>query len=107
MHLICNQEIGGSIPSEGTKYMTLVQQLVELAQEIESEDPIDWGMLSVNENDAYAMIATSVLENYLNTDADSRDIMMLATVVKLTVENFVLNLKLLKGNHVSSQNQSE
>ena len=77
--------------------MTLVQQLVELAQEIESEDPIDWGMLSINEHDAYGMIATSVLENYLNTDANSRDIMMLATVVKLTVENFVLNFKLLKN----------
>lgn len=75
----------------------IVQQLVELAKEIESEDPIDWGMLSVNEHDAYGMIATSVLENYLKTDADSRDIMMLATVVKLTVENFVLNLKLLKN----------
>jgi len=83
--------------------MTLLEQLVELAQEIESEDPIDWGMLSVNESDAYRMIATSVLENYLNTDADSRDIMMLSTIVKLTVENFVLNLKL----YVSSQNQSE
>jgi len=83
--------------------MTLIEQLVELAQEIESEDPIDWGMLSVNESDAYRMIATSVLENYLNTDADSRDIMMLSTIVKLTVENFVLNLKL----YVSSQNQSE
>lgn len=83
--------------------MTLIEQLVELAQEIESEDPIDWGMLSVNESDAYKMIATSVLENYLNTDADSRDIMMLSTIVKLTVENFVLNLKL----YVSSQNQSE
>jgi len=77
--------------------MTLLEQLVELAQEIESEDPIDWGMLSVNESDAYRMIATSVLENYLNTDADSRDIMMLSTIVKLTVENFVLNLKLLKN----------
>jgi hypothetical protein len=83
--------------------MTLIEQLVELAQEVESEDPIDWGMLSVNESDAYRMIATSVLENYLNTDADSRDIMMLSTIVKLTVENFALNLKL----HVSSQNQSE
>ena len=76
--------------------VTLVEQLVELAQEIESEDPIDWGMLSISEHDAYSTIACSVLENYLKTDADSRDMMMLATVVKLTVENFVLNLKLLK-----------
>ena len=76
--------------------MNLVEQLVELAQEIESEDPIDWGMLSISEHDAYVTIASGVLENYLKTDVDSRDMMMLATVVKLTVENFVLNLKLLK-----------
>jgi len=53
-------------------------------------------MLSISENDAYVTIASGVLENYLKTDVDSRDMMMLATVVKLTVENFVLNLKLLK-----------
>jgi hypothetical protein len=80
-----------------TLKLTLVEQLVEIAQQIENEDPIDWGMLSVDEKSAYTMLASSVLENYLMTDKDLRDMMLLATVVKLTVENFVLNLKLLKA----------
>ncbi len=76
--------------------MTLTEQLAILAQEIEMSDPIDWGMLSIKEDDAYKLIAASVLDNYLLTDKENRDILMLATVVKLVVENFVLNLKMLK-----------
>ena len=71
-----------------------VEQLVEIAEAVELGDPIDWGMLSVNEHDAYLLIAHGVLENYKTTDPADRDIMLLASAVKLTVENFVLNLKL-------------
>lgn len=74
--------------------MTLIDQLVAIAQEIEVTDPIDWGMLSISEEEAYRMIASSILESYLAGDADKRDMILLATVVKVTVENFVLNLKL-------------
>lgn len=74
--------------------MTLVDQLVSIAQEIEVTDPIDWGMLSISEEAAYRMIATSILDGYLADDADKREMILLATVVKLAVENFVLNLKL-------------
>lgn len=76
--------------------MTLVEQIVELAKEIEHEDPIDWGMLNIDENEAFMMLAPSVLENYLLLDKDSRDIMMLSMVLKLTVENFALNVKLIQ-----------
>jgi len=76
--------------------MNLVEQLIELAEAVESSDPIDWGMLSISERDAYNLIAPTILENYLASDADSRDMMLLAITVKLTVENFVLNLKLLQ-----------
>lgn len=76
--------------------MSLTKQLVELAKEIDSVDPIDWSTLEISEDNAYALIADGVLENYLSTDADCRDMMLLAVVVKLTVENFVLNLKLLQ-----------
>jgi hypothetical protein len=76
--------------------MTLVEQIVELAKEIEHEDPIDWGMLNIDENEAFMMLAPSVLENYLLLDKDSRDIMMLSMVLKLTVENFALNVKLMQ-----------
>lgn len=73
--------------------MNLVDQIVELAEAIETTDPIDWGMLNISEHDAYVLMATGVLDNYLNTDKDQRDMMLLATVVKLVVENFVLNLR--------------
>jgi hypothetical protein len=76
--------------------MTFVEQIIELAKEIEHEDPIDWGMLNIDEDEAFKLIAPSVLTNYLLLDKDSRDIMMLSTIVKLTVENFALNVKLMQ-----------
>lgn len=68
-----------------------VEQLVELAMEVESVDPIDWGMLSISEEESYRLIATSILEH---KDIDKN--ILLAIITKLTVENMVLNLKLLK-----------
>jgi hypothetical protein len=73
--------------------MTNVDLLVDLAQQVETNDPIDWGMLSVDEQTAYRLIATSILEQF----GDDKDrITLLATITKLVVENFVLNLKLLQ-----------
>jgi hypothetical protein len=63
--------------------------LAELAQEAEVTDPIDWGMLNIDEKDAYRLIALHVSEL-------PDDILILkATLTKLMVENFVLNLKLM------------
>lgn len=70
--------------------MINVDQLVELAKEVESEDPIDWGMLAIDEEAAYRLIATHVIELYNTND----QLTMLASITKLIVENFVLNLKL-------------
>ena len=75
-----------------------VTDILDLVKEIESEDPIDWGMLAVDENMATEMIATGLLEQYNTTWADmapdERTTIMLATITKLVVENFTLNLKL-------------
>jgi hypothetical protein len=70
--------------------MISVEHLVELAKEAESEDPIDWGMLAISEDDAYRLIASHVIELYNTND----QLTMLASITKLIVENFVLNLKL-------------
>lgn len=70
--------------------MISVEHLVELAKEVEMEDPIDWGMLSIDEDTAYRIIASQVLEIYNTND----QLTMLASITKLIVENFVLNLKL-------------
>ena len=66
-----------------------VKLLVELAKEGAIMDPIDWGELNITEDQAYVMMATHVLEMERNHLTDA------AIIVKLLVENFVLNLKLL------------
>jgi|TARA_B110000977_G_scaffold165365_1_gene212479 hypothetical protein len=66
-----------------------IRNLVILAKEGEVVDPIDWGNLSVTEDQAYIMMATHVLEMERNHLTDG------AIIVKLLVENFVLNLKLM------------
>jgi hypothetical protein len=75
-----------------------VSDILDLVKDIDSEDPIDWGMLAVDENIATEIIATGLLEQYNTTwadmDPDERTIIMLATITKLVVENFTLNLKL-------------
>jgi hypothetical protein len=59
--------------------------------EVEMEDPIDWGMLAVSEHDAYELMAAHVLE------MNNNDLTNKAIIVKLLVENFVLNLKLMES----------
>lgn len=70
--------------------MNEVELLAELAMAVESADPIDWGMLSISERDAFLLMASSVIER--NDDALTNK----AVIVKLLVENFVLNLRLME-----------
>ena len=66
-----------------------IKLLVDLAMEVSVEDPIDWSNLNISEEQAYVMMAASVLEMGNDQLTDK------AIIVKLLVENFVLNLKLL------------
>jgi hypothetical protein len=63
--------------------------IAELAQETETVDPIDWGELNISEAEAFNLMAMHVAEME-NDDLTNR-----AIIVKLLVENFVLNLKLI------------
>ena len=76
--------------------MLTQQQLIELALEVESQDPIDWSGLSVTSEQVYSLLSLSVLEYSKNADPKLLPAILLATVLKLTAENFVLNLKLLE-----------
>ena len=72
-----------------------VEHIASLAREVEAEDPIDWGMLAISEDDAYHLMASNIVETMAAKygQPEFKDV-MLATIVKLVVENFVLNLKL-------------
>lgn len=76
-----------------------VEDLIELVKEIESEDPIDFGMLNISEDDALRLIALDVLGMFGNPQTSTdKEMIMLATVTKLVLENFVLNLRLHQRN---------
>jgi hypothetical protein len=73
-----------------------VKQLAELAQESEISDPIDWGLLAIKEETAYRLMASDVIDYFesLSDDEDqTKEYIMMATITKLLVENFVLNVK--------------
>ena len=65
------------------------QILKELALEAELVDPIDWGGLAISEEQAFNLMAMHVAE------MDNNHLTLKAVCVKLMVENFVLNLKLM------------
>lgn len=69
----------------------------QLAREVEITDPIEWGELLISEDAAYNMMALSVMEMVQKLEKDDhnkREIVLMASLTKLLVENFVLNLKL-------------
>lgn len=73
----------------------------ELIREIELADPIDWGMLDISEDDATRLIASSVVEHYEENirpmSERERDYIVVSSIAKLTLENFVLNVKLARA----------
>jgi hypothetical protein len=75
------------------------EELAELAQEVEVTDPIEWGSLNVGEDVAYQLMALNVLKQFRQIPPDQQLTVALASVTKLLVENFVLNLR-LGGNDV-------
>ncbi len=73
---------------------TTIAQLAEIAMEGEMTNPIEWGELAVEEKQAYQMMASQVFEQMEGCPEDQRAVVAMATMTKLLVENFVLNLRL-------------
>lgn len=70
------------------------KELADLAREVETGDPIDWGMLLVKEEEVYISIADDVISMMKTYNPADREFIAMAACTKLIVENFVLNLKL-------------
>lgn len=70
-----------------------VEELIALTKDVESQDPIDWGMLNIDEDEALKLIAMDVLDMFKGYETCSeRETIMLVTVTKLILENFALQL---------------
>lgn len=70
------------------------EQIIELAKEVELTDAIDWEDLPLNKDQIYQIVGSQAYELYNNfSQTDDGEAILMATVTKLLVENFVLNLK--------------
>ena len=71
-----------------------VALLIDLANQMEIQDNIDWRLLNIKEADAYELMANSVVDQFNSVNPEYHHTVMMATIVKLLVENFVLNLRI-------------
>jgi ABC-type proline/glycine betaine transport system substrate-binding protein len=70
----------------------IVSLIVDLAMEVGKEDDIDFGMLEIDEESAYTLMASNVLEKY--SSIKNNELVMLGTITHLLVHNFILNVKI-------------
>jgi hypothetical protein len=70
--------------------------LVDIAQDVEGQDAVDWGRLAMGKEEAYKMVGASILEMFDKSEYTFDDkVVIMSTITKLTVENMLLNIKLL------------
>jgi hypothetical protein len=72
-----------------------VAQLASLAMEIESDASINWSALTVDKEQAFALMSKNVYDQFTGIEnQDEAAIVALATIVKLLVENLALKAQL-------------
>lgn len=71
-----------------------VKQLADLAKEAGIADPIDWGQLNTTEDYVFELMASNTLEQFNSLPQEQQLTVAMATITKLLVENFVLNVKI-------------
>jgi hypothetical protein len=69
-----------------------LSQIIELAR-IADPEPLDFGMIEIDEETVYKRIALATLDSFNKTEEPSRDIVFLAAVINLHVRNYVLNME--------------
>lgn len=67
-----------------------IEQLIDLAKHAEYKNPIEWGELPVDENQIYTAFAKAMYAAYINSDHATKDLVLLASLVKIQTENFAL-----------------
>jgi hypothetical protein len=88
--------------TEPTPALTLDHRtLAALAREVEDGDPIAWGDTALDRDTVYDLIASQIGEIFRGYETaglptERQLVIALATVVKLTVENFVLHQRLMR-----------
>jgi hypothetical protein len=73
-----------------------LDELIDIAFAVEEGDPIDWSVFKDGREQTMRMIGASILEQFdKDTYTDQDRLIVMATITKLVVENFILHSKLL------------
>lgn len=73
-----------------------IRKIAALAKQSDSTLKIDWSQLEITEDQAFVMMASNVIEQLESVPDEHLIMVCQATMTKLLVENFALNLK-IKG----------
>jgi hypothetical protein len=79
-----------------------IDTIVDLAFAVEEGDPIDWGLFKEGKEQSMKMVAASIIEQFdkeVYTDDDR--LIIMSTITKLVVENFILHARLRKQEQSS------
>lgn len=84
--------------------------LYELLVEVEKEDPVDFSGLPFDADDLRRLACLNVaetMEHWASAAAEERELIMAATVVRLVLENLVMNTRIaiLNQDETASPNK--
>ena len=71
----------------------LLEEIVELAKEVEQEDKIDISKILIDRDSAYKVIGLGLIEHYESTPDEYKHKMLLATATHLVFENMILHMQ--------------
>lgn len=72
-----------------------LDDIITLAKDVELGDGIDWTDINADRDKIYQIIGSQVYDYYHQANtAEDGEAIMLATITKLVVENFILNIRL-------------
>jgi hypothetical protein len=86
------------------------QELEQLMQEVEREDPIDFADLPFDEKDLRGIVASHLCEMADAMESfseEDRRLTLLAVAAKLVLENLVLHVQLLRRHGLPLNEQTE
>lgn len=72
---------------------TTLDNLLELVMDYEQEDPIDFGMVAIKEEEAFRIIIQGVLEMVRDVDPDNLTIVLTVALIRALTENMILQLQ--------------
>jgi hypothetical protein len=75
------------------------EQLIDVAKQAQEIKELDWGMIPISEDAVFSKITDAIVTGYGSIDSDYKDLVLLAALVSLSVQTFVLNQQKLELLH--------